>query len=92
MHDKDRDRMRRVKDWTDESLKSIQAKTLLIVGDHDVVTIEHTVKMSHLIPNARLMVLPGVHGSYIGEVCTAKKGSGIPEMTVEVVEEFLKGE
>lgn len=92
MHDKDRDRMRRVKDWTDESLQSIKAKTLLIVGDHDVVTTEHTVKMSHLIPNASLMVLPGVHGSFIGEVCTVKKGSKIPEMIVEVVEEFLKRE
>lgn len=92
MHDKDRDRMRRVKDWTDESLQSIKAKTLLMVGDHDVVTTEHTVKMAHLIPNASLMVLPGVHGSFIGEVCTAKKGSKIPELTVAVVEEFLKGD
>jgi len=37
-------------------------------------------------------VLPGVHGSFIGEVCTVKKGSKIQEMTVEVVEEFLKDE
>ncbi len=92
MHDKDRDRMSRVKDWTDESLQSIKAETLLIVGDHDVVTVEHTVKMSHLIPNSSLFVLPGVHGSYIGEVCTVKEGSKIPEMTIEVVEEFLRNE
>jgi pimeloyl-ACP methyl ester carboxylesterase len=92
MHDKDRDRMRRVKDWPDESLQSIRAKTLLIVGDRDVVTAEHTVKMSHLIPNARLMVLPGVHGSFIGEICSVKKDSKIPQMTVEVMEEFLKEE
>jgi pimeloyl-ACP methyl ester carboxylesterase len=90
MHDKDRDRMKHVKDWPDESLKSIKAKTLLIVGDHDVVTTEHTVKMSHLIPNASLMVLPGVHGSFIGEICSVEKGSKIPEMTVDVIEEFLK--
>jgi pimeloyl-ACP methyl ester carboxylesterase len=92
MHDKDRDRMRHIKDWTDESLQSIKARTLLIVGDHDVVTTEHTVKMSHLIPNASLLVLPGVHGSFLGEVCTVKKGSRIPQMTVEVVEEFLMEE
>lgn len=90
MHDKDRDRMRHIKDWTDESLQSIKAKTLLIVGDHDVVTAEHTLKMSHLIPNASLMILPGVHGSFIGEICSMEKGSKIPQMTVEVIEEFLK--
>jgi len=92
MHDKDRERMRHVKDWTDESLQSIKAKTLLIVGDRDVVTTGHTLKMSHLIPHARLLVLPGVHGSFIGEVCSADKDSKIPGLTVEVVEEFLKGE
>jgi pimeloyl-ACP methyl ester carboxylesterase len=92
MFEKDRDRMRHIRDWTDESLQSIKAKTLLIVGDHDVVTVEHTIKMSHLIPGSRLMVLPGVHGSFIGEVCTVKKGSKVPEMTVEIIEEFLKGE
>jgi pimeloyl-ACP methyl ester carboxylesterase len=90
MHDKDRDRMRSVKDWPEESLKSIRAKTLLIVGDHDVVTPEHTVKMSHMIPNARLMILPGVHGSFIGEICSVKENSKIPQLTVDVVEEFLK--
>jgi pimeloyl-ACP methyl ester carboxylesterase len=92
MHDKDRDRMRRFKDWPDESLQSIRAKTLLIVGDRDVVTTGHTVNMSRQIPSARLMVLPGIHGSYIGEICSIKKGSKIPELTVQVVEEFLKEE
>jgi len=91
MHDKDRDRMIRIRDWTDESLQSIRAKTLLIVGDKDVVTTGHTVNMSHLIPHARLMILPGVHGSYLGEVCAVQTGSKIPELMVEVVEEFLKG-
>jgi len=90
MFDKDRNRMRDIKDWTDESLKSIRANTLLIVGDQDVVTTDHAVKMSHLIPNARLMILPGTHGSFIGEVCSAKNGSKIPELTVLVVQEFLK--
>jgi pimeloyl-ACP methyl ester carboxylesterase len=89
MFEKDRDRMRHIRDWTDELLQSIKAITLLIVGDHDVVTVEHTIKMSHLIPNARLMVLPGVHGSFIGEVCSVKIGSRIPELTIGVVEEFL---
>ena len=35
------------------------------------------------------MVLLGIHGSFIGEVCTAKKGSKLPEVTVTIVEEFV---
>jgi hypothetical protein len=45
--------------------------------------------MSRIIPNAELMILPGEHGAYLGEICAAVPGSKLPEMTVEVVEEFL---
>ena len=89
MHDKDRDRMLHFKDWTDEAMRSIKAPTLLIMGDRDVVTPEHTLEMSRIIPHAQLMIVPGTHGSYIGEVCTAKKNSKVPEMVVEVIHEFL---
>ena len=90
MHDKDKNRMLQFKDWTDEAISSIKAPTLLIIGDNDIVTPEHALEMLHLIPHAKLMVLPGEHGSYIGEVCSAKKDSKIPGMTVAVIEEFLK--
>jgi pimeloyl-ACP methyl ester carboxylesterase len=90
MHDKDKERMIQFKDWKDEDIRSITAPTLLIIGSHDIVTPEHAVEMSHVIPHAELMILPGDHGSYIGEICSLEKGSKIPEMTVEVIEEFLK--
>jgi len=90
MYDKDKERMIQFKDWKDEELHSITAPTLLIIGSHDVVTPTHAVEMSHVIPHAELMILPGDHGSYIGEICSPEKGSKIPELTVEVVEEFLK--
>ncbi|HEV8285770.1 MAG TPA: alpha/beta hydrolase [Chitinophagaceae bacterium] len=89
MFDKDRERMLRFKDWSDQEIHSIEAPTFLICGDHDVVTPEHVVKMSHLIPNAQLMILPGAHGSFIGEVCTTNEGSKIPEATVAIIQEFL---
>ena len=89
MFDKDRERMLHFKDWSDEEVHSIQAPTFLVVGDRDVVTPEHAVKMSHLIPNSQLMVLPGTHGSFIGEACTAEDESKIPEAAVQVIEEFL---
>ncbi|HET9824792.1 MAG TPA: alpha/beta hydrolase, partial [Chitinophagaceae bacterium] len=89
MFDKDRGRMLRFKDWPDEELHSIQARTFIIAGDHDVVTPQHAAKMAQVIPNARLMILPGTHGSFIGEACTAIKGSKIPKATVVLIEEFL---
>ena len=90
MFEKDRTRMVNFKDWKDEELASIKAPTLIIAGDKDVVTIEHAVKMAHIIPGAQLMILPGTHGAFIGEVITAKEGSKMPELTVVAVEEFLK--
>ena len=89
MFDKDRERMLRFKDWSDEQLQSIQSPTFLLLGDHDVVTPEHALKMSHLIPHSQLMILPGTHGSFIGEVCATEEGSKMPEITVAIVEEFL---
>jgi pimeloyl-ACP methyl ester carboxylesterase len=90
MHNKDRDRMIAFQDWSDDDLRSIKAPALIINGDKDVVTNEHVLKMSKLIPNAELMILPGVHGAYLGEICTAIPGSKWPAMTVGVVEEFLE--
>lgn len=89
MFAKDRDRMLHFKDWSDDELRGIKAPAFIICGDHDVVTSEHTLKMSQLIPNAQLMILPGTHGSFIGEICSAQPGSKMPEMTVGIIEEFL---
>lgn len=90
MHDKDSDRMIVFKDWSDDDLRSIKAPALIINGDKDVVTNEHALKMSKLIPNAELMILPATHGAYFGEICTGVPGSKLPEITVEAIEEFLE--
>jgi len=90
MHDKDASRMFHFEDWPDEYLKSILAPTLLISADKDVVLPEHAVAMSHVFRNARLMILPGLHGSFLGEVCTNVKGSKMPELTAAAVIEFLE--
>ena len=89
MHDKDKARMLAFRDWADDDIQSIQAPTLIINGNHDVVKPEHAVKMSQLIPHAELMIVPGIHGSFIGEVCTIKKDSKIPELTIAAIHEVL---
>ena len=89
MFNKDKERMLHFKDWKDEDLASIKNPSLIIAGDKDVVTPEHTVKMSEIIPNAQLAILPGTHGSFIGEVCAEAEGSKMPETTVTMIKEFL---
>jgi len=48
---------------TCEQLQSIEAPTLIIVGDSDIVTAEHAVEMFRSIPHAQLCVVPSAsHG------------------------------
>lgn len=89
MFERDRDRMNAFKDWPDELVQSIKAPTLVVVGDHDVVTVEHAAQTAKLIPDASLLVLPGNHGSFIGEICSHISESKMPEFTVGVIKDFL---
>ncbi len=86
---RDKNRMIEFKDWKDEDLKSIAAPTLIISGDRDVATLEHTVKMSQLIPDCRLAIILGGHGDYLGEITTLKNGKWEQEWVVNLIEEFL---
>ena len=89
MFEKDKERMLTFKDIAADDLRSIKADALLMVGDSDVVTTEHTVEISRIIPNARLVILPGTHGSLIGEEGTAREESKLPKITATLIEEFL---
>ena len=59
-------------DYTPEQLATITAPTLVIAGDHDAITPEHTVAMFKAIPNARLCIVPKAgHGVVPAETVTA---------------------
>ena len=89
MFEKDRARMLAFKDWTDKELASINAPALIIAGTEDIVTLEHAVEMTRKIKESKLMILPGSHGSFIGEIMAAQEGSKIPDLTIGVINEFL---
>jgi pimeloyl-ACP methyl ester carboxylesterase len=91
MFDRDVARMIAFQDWTDEEMASIKVKTLVFSADHDVNTVEHAVRMSKVIPNADLVVVPGTHGSYLGDSLLGDgvNGSRMAEITVALVKEFL---
>jgi pimeloyl-ACP methyl ester carboxylesterase len=89
MFNKDKERMIQFKDWKDEALRSIKEPSLIICGDHDVMLPEHAVAMSKLIANSRLMILPATHGSYIGASESSNPDDKMPEMAVEIINDFL---
>ena len=91
MHDKDALRMRQFRDVPDESLKSLRAAVLIVVGDKDVVKPEHAIELSRQFPGARLLVLPGGHGDYLGEAVMSTHETRYPELTAGLIEEFLRG-
>ena len=55
--------------WPAESLRGITAPALVIAGDADVPTPEHSVELFRLLPDARLAILPGTDhaATMIGE-------------------------
>lgn len=65
-------RLNGFQDWTDAEIRSVRAPTLVMVGDADVITVEHAARMARLLPHAQLVVFPGAaHGAYLGEATVA---------------------
>jgi pimeloyl-ACP methyl ester carboxylesterase len=89
MFDKDVQRMKTFKDWTDEQIASIQAPTFIMNGTEDVCNPEHAVEMYRLIPNCQLAILPSGHGEYIGEKDPQGEHSKLPYITIALIENFL---
>ena len=59
-------------DYTAEQLAAITAPTLVIAGDRDAITPEHTIALFKAIPNARLCIVPNAgHGIVPAETIAA---------------------
>ena len=89
MFNKDANRMRTFKDWNDDDIKSIQAPVLIVIGDQDVIQPEHAVKMYRLFPHARLVILPGRHGEYLGEILYTQKNNFNHTTIISLIENFF---
>jgi pimeloyl-ACP methyl ester carboxylesterase len=88
LFDKDSRRMLEFRDWNEEQLRAIHAPTLIVASDSDVMTPEHAVEMFRLIPNCQLMILPGGHGEYMGEISFSGREERAATF-VPLIEEFL---
>lgn len=90
MQDRDAKRMLAFKDISDDAIRGIQAHTLVVVGDRDVIRPEHALELSKLLPHARLCILPGTHGSYLGEIMTPEASDRTVGIFADLVNEFLE--
>lgn len=86
---RDQERMNTFTDIPDQSVAGIKAKTLILTGDKDVATLEHTLEIRRLIAGSELMIIPGGHGDYLGEITTLKAGSEPYRQVTELIERFL---
>jgi pimeloyl-ACP methyl ester carboxylesterase len=91
LFERDSKRMLAFTDIPDQDIKSIQAPTLVIDGDRDVVRVEHAVELSRLLPHGRLCILPGEHGEYLGEI-SHPVDDRVPRGFVDLVDEFLRAD
>jgi pimeloyl-ACP methyl ester carboxylesterase len=88
MFNKDKQRMIDFKDISDAAISTIKAPALFMVADKDVISVEHTTEMAKLIHGSQLIVLPGGHGQFFGEMDSAK-GRKLPEATALLIQDFL---
>ena len=63
-----------------EQLGGITASTLVVVGDDDMITLEHTGSLFRAIPNSQLAVVPGTSHFVVMEK---------PELVNRIVLDFL---
>jgi pimeloyl-ACP methyl ester carboxylesterase len=68
---------------SDEQLASIRARTLVVSGDDDAISLEHTIALYRGIPDAELAVLPGTSHSLLREK---------PELANRIILDFLGSE
>ncbi len=92
MFTKDRDRMVRFVDWSDETVRSIRVPTLIVNGDRDVIQASHAAAMAKLIAGSRLLILPATHGEYIGVAEGPHANPNMIALTVSIIKRFLVGE
>jgi pimeloyl-ACP methyl ester carboxylesterase len=84
--------MKSFPDVPESVLRTIDAPMLVMVGDADVVSPEHAMRLARLVKRGELAVFPGsAHGTYLGSAEGKKPGSPLPDLAVTMIEAFLAG-
>ncbi|KAA5536429.1 alpha/beta hydrolase [Taibaiella lutea] len=89
MFNRDVQRMKNFKGWTDEQMQSIAMPTLVINGNQDVGSLEHAVEICRNISYSELAVFPGGHGTYLGAIESVDDGKLPAFNAAPLIETFL---
>jgi pimeloyl-ACP methyl ester carboxylesterase len=89
MFNRDVQRMKNFKGWTDGQMQSIAIPTLIINGNQDVGSLEHAVEICRNVPDSELVVFPGGHGTYIGTIESLDNDQLPAFNAVPLIETFL---
>ena len=92
MFTRDKKRMIEFQGIADYKIKSIHVPALIIIGDKDIITLEHAIELHRLIAGSELAIIPGMHGEYIGEITTLKADFKESDLVVPMIERFLDKE
>lgn len=77
-------------DIPEDALRAISVPVLVMVGDHDVIRIEHAARLAQIVPHGELAVFPGsIHGTYLGTAEGMIPGSPLPQLATTMIETFL---
>jgi pimeloyl-ACP methyl ester carboxylesterase len=84
--------MKTFRDVPEADLRALRVPTLVMAGDHDVVVLEHEVRLARLLPDARLAILPDArHGEYLGAAEAPKPRPALLQASLATIEDFLAG-
>ncbi|HEY3573134.1 MAG TPA: alpha/beta hydrolase [Arthrobacter sp.] len=85
----DRQRIVGFPGWSEQDLGRITAPTLVLCADQDVMSPDHAVRMFRAIPGARLLIVPGGHGDYLGELAASDGDLQSMLATLPFLQRFL---
>lgn len=81
--------MRSFPDIPESKLRAIDAPTLVMLGDQDVILTEHAVRLAQLVKHGQLAIFPNTrHGDYLG-VAESPRDPRLFELGVTTIERFL---
>ena len=81
--------MKSFPDIPDDKLRAIEAPTLVMLGDQDVILPEHAVRLSKLVKHGQLAIFPNAqHGAYLG-VAESPHDPRLLDLGIRTLERFL---